>query len=111
MVLSEELIEVALGAAQIVSKSLRFGPDDRNVLDPEGPTNQERLVVELNDLMGVIELCVDHGLIPGDWEKGSLKMGKRKKVLAFMEYARKQGALQIPGDYTPSSYDKRDVGQ
>lgn len=96
VVLEEELIEVALGAAQTVSKGLRFGLEDRNVLNPEGPTNQERLVVELNDLMGVIELCVDHGILPNDWEKSRLKMGKRQKVLAFMEYARSKGALQIP---------------
>lgn len=30
-----------------VSKSLRFGLDDRNLLDPDGPPNRERLLADL----------------------------------------------------------------
>lgn len=55
--LAEEGSEVTKDA----TKSLRFGLQDRNVLDPAGPTNVERLVAELNDLLAVADMLAGHG--------------------------------------------------
>jgi hypothetical protein len=87
--LGEEGSEVA----QDVSKCLRFGCNDRNFLNPTGPTNTERLVNELNDLLGVAEMLVTEGVIPANWiDRGKIE-AKKEKVLNCMEYARKVGAL------------------
>lgn len=87
--LAEEGSEIA----QDVSKALRFGLDNRNVLNPEGPTNRERLIVELNDLLAVADILAERGIIPDDWRNRNLMVVKRAKVLKFMEYARSVGAL------------------
>jgi NTP pyrophosphatase (non-canonical NTP hydrolase) len=94
-VLGEECGEIA----KEVSKSLRFGLDDKLTLDPdgprgtEGPTNREKIVSELNDLVGVVRLLVAHEIISPDWSTPSKQEAKMKKVVAYMGYARKTGAL------------------
>lgn len=89
--LNEECLEVA----KEVDKSLRFGIDDTNFLEPSGPNNRERIVDELNDLMGVISLCVETGIIPEDWRSGAKEYAKRAKVIDCMDYARSiAGTLQ-----------------
>jgi hypothetical protein len=87
--LGEEGAEIS----QDTSKCLRFGWRDRNFLNPTGPTNQERLVNELNDLLGVVEMLVTEGAIPPDWISREKINAKKEKVLNCMEYARKQGVL------------------
>lgn len=89
LVLGEEGSEIA----QDVSKSLRFGLDDVNVLNPTGPNNRERLVAELNDLMGVVEMLVDRGILPASWEQERLKSEKKAKVKKFMRYAYDKGEI------------------
>jgi len=88
--LAEEGSEVTKDA----TKSLRFGLDDRNVLNPTGPTNRERLVDELNDLMAVVDLCVAHGILPENWQSPEKHQAKLEKVEKFMNYAKKVGALK-----------------
>lgn len=88
--LSEECAEVI----QCVSKSLRFGLDDRNVLDPTGPTNRERLMGELADLRAVIGMLVARGIISEKWQDGERLDAKVDKVVKFMNYARSVGALE-----------------
>lgn len=88
--LGEEGSEIA----QDVSKCLRFGMDDTNVLNPTGPTNRERLVNELNDLMGVCRLLVERNIIPADWQDFEKQREKREKVKTFMLYAMQKGVLQ-----------------
>jgi hypothetical protein len=88
--LGEEGTEVA----HIVSKILRFGVDDRNVLIPDGPTNMERLVDELNDLEAVIDMLVESGVIPSDWPNRYKQNAKKDKVDKFMLYAADKGTLQ-----------------
>jgi DNA-directed RNA polymerase subunit RPC12/RpoP len=87
--LAEECAEVAKDAA----KSLRFGLEERNVLNPTGPTNRERLLDELNDLLAVVELMVERGILPADWGDPAKRAAKRGKVLRFMSYAASVGAL------------------
>lgn len=88
--LNEECLEVA----KEVDKSLRFGIDDTNFLEPSGPNNRERIVDELNDLLGVIELLVLWGVIPTNWKDGHKIIAKMEKVEDCMEYARKVGTLE-----------------
>jgi len=88
--LAEECGEVMQNA----SKSLRFGLDDRNVLDPTGPTNRERLVDELNDLIGVADMLSDRGMIPKNWRDQEKQDVKQHKVAKFMDYAASIGALK-----------------
>ena len=79
---------------QDATKCLRFGIHDRNVLNPTGPTNVERLVEELNDLMGVVCLLREAGVLPPDWHDHAKVAAKCRKVKKFMAYARTVGALQ-----------------
>lgn len=92
--LGEEGVEVA----KDVDKSLRFGLDDRNLLEPDGPTNREKIIGELNDLMGAVRLCVIHGILPADWQSEERIIAKGQKILSCMKYAQKVGALEIPGE-------------
>lgn len=87
--LSEECIEVA----KDISKALRFGLDDRNVLNPTGPTNRERIVQELNDLAAVMKMCQADGILPNEIRDPSAMEAKRQNVEKFIEYAREQKAL------------------
>jgi hypothetical protein len=80
--------------AQQCSKSLRFGLSDRNVLNPTGPTNKERLIVELNDLLAVADMLADRGILPRDWPSKDLQIAKKARVKKFMDYSRKQGCLR-----------------
>lgn len=88
-VLGEEGSEISQG----VAKALRFGLDDRNVLNPHGPTNRERIVAELNDLFGTLDMLIERGVIPVDWCDPRRTHEKRVKVEKFMEYARSVGTL------------------
>lgn len=88
--LAEEGSEVTKDA----TKSLRFGLDDRNVLNPTGPTNRERLIDELNDLLGVAWLLVDEGVLPPNWINAEKQIAKKEKVSIFMQYAKEHGALE-----------------
>lgn len=89
--LSEECIEVS----EDIHKALRFGLDDRNVLNPTGPTNCERIVDELNDLFALIHLCCDpqFRILPSGWYAADKVRAKKDKVKKFMEYAKEQGVL------------------
>jgi hypothetical protein len=90
------LAEEAAEVAQDCCKALRFGLNDRNVENPTGPTNRERLVVELNQLVAVADMLTTNGDIPEDWFKQSIQAEKRVKVRKFMTYAEEVGSLQKP---------------
>src|SRR5690606_37793985 len=98
--LNEEASEVA----QQASKTLRFGIDDvyTTVKEDGGhilhdsPSNRFRLIEELNDLMGIVELLVEQGALPADWMSRDRIKAKKKKVIRYMKYAREVGSLR-PG--------------
>ncbi len=87
--LAEECAEIA----HVCSKSLRFGLEDQSPLDPNGPTNRERLVNELNDLAAVVILLTEQKILPQQWHNYDKIVAKKAKVKQFMEYAEKRGAL------------------
>jgi hypothetical protein len=78
---------------QDATKSLRFGLQDRNVLNPTGPTNAERLVIELNDMLAVVDMLVEEGLLPNNWVDFDRQEAKKAKVRTFMDYAVSVGTL------------------
>lgn len=88
------LAEEAGEVAKDVHKSLRFGLNDRNVLKPDGPTNRERLIEELNDFMAVVDMLVQREILPANWQNSDKQEAKQHKVAKFMDYAVQVGALE-----------------
>lgn len=94
--LAEECGEVA----KECHKALRFGLDDKVTMDPKGPrgttgpTNAEKIVEELNDLIGVVNMLVTRGQLPGGWQCAERQQRKALKVAAYMGYAREVGSLE-----------------
>lgn len=93
-VVAEESAEFA----QNISKALRFGVLDRNYLEPAGPDNMERMVAELNDLMGAVRLAEMVGVLPSGWAHRGAQEKKMRKIVSNMEYAASVGALQRTED-------------
>lgn len=81
-------------------KALRFGMDDQVTLDPlgprgtEGPTNREKIIMELNDLMGVVHRMVAFGFLPPEWRDSSRIARKVLKLKQYEDYARRIGSLE-----------------
>lgn len=90
--LSEEGVEIS----HIIHKALRFGLHERWPNNPNAakPSNCERLIDELNDLLGVISLLEDEKILPPNWKSDHKRLAKREKVLKYMIYARGEGALK-----------------
>jgi hypothetical protein len=94
--LGEEGAEIA----QDASKCNRFGVGDTNILQPTGPTNLTRLIKEVNELIAVMEMLVENGTIPKDWQDAAIQNTKRLKVITFMHYAHSKGTLdKIPENF------------
>jgi hypothetical protein len=87
-------------------KALRFGIADKITMDPEGPrgtegpTNAEKIVAELNDLLGVARMLVSRGVIPPDWQNEARQQRKIRRVIQYMNYAVRVNALR---DFTVRS--------
>lgn len=89
--LAEECAEVA----QRVSKALRFGLTE---VQPGQPlSNAERIAQELNDLIAVVELLEEAGLVPRTGTVLAIEQ-KKIKVRHFMEYAEQIGAIAPNAD-------------
>lgn len=107
--LAEECGEVA----KEVSKSLRFGLDDKVTMDPhgprgtEGPDNRRKIADEMVDLLAVYQMCVSARILPDlgisttHTEVIRRVVKKQKKVEAYMDYARRVGSLE--NDQNPSA--------
>jgi dihydroorotase len=87
--LAEECSEVQ----KEISKSLRFGLDDS--YPGTNTTNVENIVNECIDMIAVIELLEEQGVIKKvniDYRDKCIRL-KKEKVLKYMEYARNKGTL------------------
>jgi len=85
-VVAEECNEVAIR----ISKVVRFGADD---IEPgQEFTAMERLVNELNDLMGSLKEVVDRGYVPFEPDEAKI-LAKQIKVLHHLDYARSRGTV------------------
>ncbi len=72
-------------------KSLRFGLDDTY---NGNKTNEQHIVQELCDLMGVIELLTEEGVDFLEPQKRNIIEEKKKRVREFMKYSIKRGTLK-----------------
>jgi hypothetical protein len=97
------LVEECSEVAKTGCKSLRFGLNDRSPLDPGGPTNLERLVYELNDLVAVVNMLEDVGVVPHGWQNQKLQADKQGKVAKFMGYAIAMGTLSSAPTSAPAT--------
>lgn len=87
------------GCAEIqerASKALRFGLDE--IEHGQDANNEQRIVGEIWDLVGVIEELQDHKALRGlaSSDAGHHIGGKRQKLRKFMAYARECGTLSDP---------------
>jgi len=85
--LAEECAEIQ----QAVSKALRFGLDDG--YPGADTTNAKDIAREYVDLVAVIDLCREHGIIGQPGDSKAMYDAKRERVKQFMRYARERGAL------------------
>lgn len=75
---------------QAASKILRFAVDGHY---PDGTSNIEALVKEVNDLMGVLELIQHHGIeLPGLYARAAIE-AKKQKVLGYLQVSKERGTL------------------
>lgn len=86
---SEECVEVS----KEIHKALRFGLEDHY---PEHPlTNRQRIVTEIRDLIAVIEILEEEGIInlDGDatWDQGL--QAKKEKIEKYLKYSQEVGTL------------------
>lgn len=86
VILSEECSEIT----KEVSKALRFGLDDKE--PGQDLTNREKIQQEYTDLMGVIALLVNEGVITNSLDVEGMN-NKIQKIKRFMEYSEKSGRL------------------
>ena len=87
-ILGEEGVEVA----QRCSKLLRFGAGE--IQPGQDLTNTERLRGEVVDLLAMVRMLADEGLIEpiSDADLPAME-AKRQKVEKFLKYSRLQGTL------------------
>ena len=84
--LAEECAEIQ----QAVTKALRFGVDDGH---PEkSTTNAQDIAKECVDIVAVIEMLEDEGILEKVGTMRALNE-KKIKVLHYMEYAKQRGTL------------------
>ncbi len=85
--LAEECSEVQ----KDIMKSLRFGLDDH--YPDEIETNAERISIELNDLIAIVEMLSVYGVLTNIGDEEAIQR-KKRKVLQYMQYARERGSLE-----------------
>lgn len=86
------LAEEANEVAHRVSKALRFGLAE--IQDGQPLTNAERISQEFHDMLAIVELLEEAGVITrsSDWHAIDRK---KAKVCFYMDYAEKCGTLGV----------------
>ena len=85
--LAEECAELQ----QAISKALRFGLQDR--YPGSNTTNAQDIAKESVDVLAVIDLLQEQGIISKPREPQAMVDAKRKRVNEYMKYAKTTGAL------------------
>ncbi len=85
----EECSEVS----QAISKCLRFGMGGKR--RPSSETNEKHVITEYYQLMAVMEMLFDNGIIHtiSREERMEIKEKKKAKVLAYQEKSREAGLI------------------
>jgi len=85
-------IEESLEIGQAACKALRFGVNDGH--PGTNRTNINDFIMEVNDLMGVLELIEENGVkLPNLFDRKAI-LAKKEKVIKFMGVARDLGTLK-----------------
>lgn len=95
---TEVLIEECAEVQQRGTKLLRFGP--KEIQPGQDRDNAYRLGLEIGDLLEVIEMALDDGLIP----IGAVLAGrgnKRRQLAKFMQTRRSVPSLKAPTPEVP----------
>jgi len=85
--LIKECAEIQKAAA----KALRFGLDDHHPNMPT-TTNADEIAQEYIDLLAIIEMLREEGIIP-TLDSPEMVQAKKDKVMKYMDYARGRGVL------------------
>lgn len=86
-ILSEECGEIA----KEISKGLRFGLDDHH--PTQVGTNAEKINLEYNDLVAVLEMLNDEGILEVKLDRELIKR-KKERVEKYLLYAKERGTLK-----------------
>lgn len=98
-----EITEILNRVNKRTSKALRFGLDE--IQDGETETNAERIVSELNDLYGVVELLTEEGYLP-QLSRDEIE-AKKKRIEKYFEISKEHGTLDDEEEieeYNPEKY-------
>lgn len=87
VILMEECAEVA----QRCSKALRFGIDD--VQEDQPLPNSERIGVELDDLLAVVGMLRDEGILRDIYVPAQIR--KVQRVEDYLDYSQGEGRLEV----------------
>ena len=88
--LSEETSEIGKEAC----KANRFGPFDEEPGSDPPITNSEKIVNEVNDLLGIMQMLSEEGVIPPDWKSDHKIEHKIKRTKKYMAMSQKLGRLK-----------------
>lgn len=72
--------EEAAEVIQEISKVFRFGIDE---LHKDGMTHREKLQLEIGDLLCMIDLMIDHGLV----DPVQIKVAQQSKILRLTKHS------------------------
>lgn len=86
-IMNEEAAEIAKEG----SKCLRFGVDE--IYKPIGISNAERVKVEFNDLLAVIEMLQEEGALPKTMTDVDMILKKKTAIRTMMAYSKECGTL------------------
>lgn len=88
--IAEEALEVATAAM----KCMQFGNESRDPSNPDSPTNEDHLVIELADLEGAVLACHYNGFLGAPVEYQSMVRTKIEKINKYREICVKLGTVK-----------------
>lgn len=89
------LMEECAEVQQRTSKQLNFGPNERQPTVPNAETNVERLRFEILDVMAVVHILMEEGIIPVITHEEILtrKVVKRARIEHYLTYSKSLGLV------------------
>ncbi len=85
------LMEECNEVAQRASKAIRFTPEE--IQEGQGLTNAERIVYEFNDLLAVIGMLENEGVLPKETIRTDLIQAKQEKIEKYLKYSESLGVI------------------
>ena len=85
------LAEECSETAQRATKMLRFGPEE--IQPSQELDNTERVVLEFNDIMAIMEMLMDEGVIPPGFIRPVLILKKKNRVEKMLLRSKECGRL------------------